>query len=563
MLPLSVRVCQVGLAAVLALSGCSGRKSNAPPSPDPRTTLTLFALAEVRGQIEPCGCTTDPLGDLARTAQLVTEARARGPVVVVDAGSLLYARPSIEPEAKAQEDLKADLLTRVYKDTLQVAAVGLGPTDLAAGVGGVRFPRQVANLPAGAGVPVAAPTVVTVGTDKLGVFGVIAPGLVPELGATDPAAAATAAIAELRRQGATRIIGLASMSKKEAAALARGVEGIDVLVLALGALAPEPKDVHASAEQIGTTWIVTPANRGQVVSRLELTLRAGGGPLIDAIGPAAAEGRRAELSERIALLDEQLAAFAKDPEADPAFVAARQQERAQLAADRDSLATQPSRPPATGSYFELAQVRIARALACDAEVVTAKQEYTRAAGAANVAAAKAAPPPPPPPAGTATYVGTEACADCHAEAVTFWEKTRHAGAWKTLADVDKQFDYDCIGCHATGWGKPSGATMAQNEGLRDVQCESCHGPGSLHVDADEADAARTITLAPAEDLCAGQCHTPEHSDTFDRTAYLRDVLGAGHGEKARAALGDGPTGHELRAAGLAKAGKTIGAGCPK
>ncbi|MBK9030370.1 MAG: hypothetical protein IPL61_03365 [Myxococcales bacterium] len=551
------------IAALAASVACSGRTSKAPPVPPQGTTVTLFALAEVRGQIEPCGCTTEPLGDLARTAQLVGEARARGPVVVVDAGSLLYPRATIDPAAKPQEDLKADLLARVYKDELQAAAVGLGPTDLAAGRDQVRMPRQVANLPASAGVPLAEPTLVTVGGDTPGVCGVIDPTLVPELGATDPVVAAEAAVARLRTGGATRVIGLASMSRKDAAGLARKVAGIDVLVVATGPLAPEPKDVRATADLIGTTVLLVPANRGQVVSRLELTLRPGGGPLIDAVGPAAAADRQRELGDRIALLDAELARFADDPTADPAFVEARRHERADLAATQAALATDPRRIPAAGSYFELAQLRIGKALACDGDVVAAKQEYTRAAGVANVAAAKAAPPPPPPPPGTATYVGSEACADCHAEAVTFWKQTRHAQAWQTLVEVDKQFDFDCINCHVTGWGKPTGATMAVNEGLRDVQCETCHGPGSIHVDADDEDAKKTIALAPAPDLCATACHTPEHSDTFDRTAYLRDIIGPGHGEKARALLGDGPTGHDLRTAGLAKASATLGAGCPK
>jgi hypothetical protein len=81
----------------------------------------------------------------------------------------------------------------------------------------------------------------------------------------------------------------------------------------------------------------------------------------------------------------------------------------------------------------------------------------------------------------------------------------------------------------------------------------CHGPGSLHV-ADGGADTKLIQLVPTADLCAGECHTAEHSDTFDYVPYLRDVLGKGHGEAARAKLGDGPTGAELRAAGLAKAG---------
>ncbi len=557
---------------LLVVAACSGRKGavdergqnrTPPPTPSSGTTVTVFALAEVRGQIEPCGCTTDPLGDLARTARLVSEARSRGPVVVVDAGSLLYPRDQVDPVARAQEDLKADLIARVYTDELLAAAVGLGPADLATGPAQVRLPRQVANLPAAAGVALAAPTTIAIGTDRIGVFGVIDPAQVPTLGATDPIAAAKAAVAGLKQAGATRIIGLATMDKKGAAELVRQVEGIDVMVVALGIAAPEPHKVPSGAVAIGTTWMLYPANRGQVVSRLELTLRPGGGPLVDAIGPGAAADRSRELTERLATVDAQLAQFTADPTADPAFVAAKTDERAALATEIATLATEPRRVPAAGSFFELTQLRIAKALACDAEVVAAKQEYTRASGAANVAAATIAPPPPPPPAGKPSYVGTEACSDCHPEAVEFWKTTRHAQAWETLVKVDKQFDYDCIGCHVTGWARPSGATMGANEGLRDVQCETCHGPGSIHVDADEAQLKKTIVLAPPEKLCGSECHTPEHSDTFQREAYLRDIVGPGHGAAARTKLGDGPTGHALRTAGLAKAASAIGAGCPK
>ena len=196
-------------------------------------------------------------------------------------------------------------------------------------------------------------------------------------------------------------------------------------------------------------------------------------------------------------------------------------------------------------------------------MVAAKNEFDKAAGAANIAAAKAAPPPPPVPAGTATYVGVEECASCHVTEAEFWRKSGHAKAWQTLEVVSKQFDFDCISCHVTGWDKPGGASMARLEGLHDVQCETCHGPGSLHVAADGEEVPKLVMRAPPADLCATQCHTPEHSDTFELTAYMRDIVGKGHAPEARAKLGDGPTGDQLRQAGLAKASKSLGAGCVK
>ncbi len=58
-------------------------------------------------------------------------------------------------------------------------------------------------------------------------------------------------------------------------------------------------------------------------------------------------------------------------------------------------------------------------------------------------------------------------------------------------------------------------------------------------------------------MCTG-CHTEQHSDTFQYEAYLRDILGPGHGAAARTKLGNGATGHELRSAALARA-KAAGA----
>jgi len=306
---------------------------------------------------------------------------------------------------------------------------------------------------------------------------------------------------------------------------------------------------------------VAPANRGQIVARLEVTVR-GPGPLADAIGPGAAAPKLAQLDKRLATLDADLAAFAADKSADAKFVAQKRQERSQLAAERDRLRAHPLSVPAHGSYFTLEQVRINKTLACNTTVQDAVSKFFRQTGEANVKAA-AGVAVPRPPKGQAGYTGTESCTDCHADAVAFWDKTVHATAWKTLEDRGQQFDLECIGCHVTGWDKPGGSNLGHNDKLRDVQCETCHGPGSIHVAKGGLEKPAAIQLAPAPDMCASQCHTREHSDTFQRDAYLRDVIGPGHGEAARKKLGDGPTGAQLRKAGLDKAGHTVGAGCTR
>ena len=558
------RLAALGLVAAAACcsrsevkDGGSGPAAGFPGKP----TFTLFAVAEMRGQIGPCGCTSDPLGDISRTTKLVADSRESGPVLVVDAGSLLYSESPVPPHLDAQEELKADLLSTIYQKDLKVGAVGLGPSDLAKGAKGERFARSVTNLadPDYATLP---PSITSVGAAKVGVFGVIAEDAVT-LKTSDPVSAGQRAVAQLRKDGAQIIVGLVQASSKKAAVkLVRDIGGIDLAVAGLGLAAPEPTEVEVEPTKIGETWLVIPANRGQVVSRLEVTLRGPASPLVDAVGPAAAAAKAAQIDKRLAALDAELAKFQTDKDADPKFVAAKQSERAQLVADRDRLKAHPIVVPARGSFFTLEQVRINKKLACSVPVQDAVKAYDLAAGEANVKAA-AGKPVAVVAKGQASYVGMEACVDCHSDQTDFWNKTIHASAWKTLIDRGQQFDLSCIGCHVTGWERPGGSNLAHNTNLRDVQCETCHGPGSIHVAKGGLEKPAAVHLAPPPDLCATQCHTKEHSDTFQYEAYLRDIVGPGHGPDRRKKLGDGPTGHDLRKAALERAGTTLGAGCTR
>lgn len=547
----------VWLLAAAISAGCpsSNGKPKSAGGDEAGDRLVLFATTEVKGQLEPCGCNSDPMGDIARIVKLVEDARAGGtPVVVVDAGSLLYPHDmtgELAPEDK-QHLQRGELLSKVYGDQLH-AAVGLGPFDL--GNQPVAPARQAANVAPGGVVTRAEPEVVQAGKVKVGVFGVAAASAVK--GATDPAAAATSAVAQLRKQGAQVVVGLAHMQKKDARELARKVPGIDFMIVGQNAPA-EPGKVSDAADLVGSTWLVQPANRGQVVSKIEIAVRGGGGGFADAVGPARVPILEAKLSDAKA----ELAKFEKDPAADKGFVRDKRSEVAALEKDLAALRGSPLRVPDKGNWFTLEQVRIRRKLACDPKTQAAKKALDRTIGQANLEEARKKGPAAKPPKGTAGYVGMEECAFCHKDAVAFWSKTVHTKAWETLVAAGKELDYDCVKCHVTGWEQPGGSTLAFNESLRDVQCEVCHGPGSLHVAADGKEKKSSLVRATPEDVCI-RCHNKEHSDTFDYKAYLRDVTGKGHGEAFRATLGDGPVGHELRAAALEKAGREVGAGCEK
>src|SRR5512140_3191924 len=269
---------RVGLLAALAAAACCSKSelkpTGATPPDDPapaRPTFTVFAAAEVRGQIGPCGCTSAPLGDISRTVQLVAQARAAGPVLFVDAGSLLYSQSPIPARLEVQAELKANLLADTYRQALRVDALAVGPADMPKGIDHLRLPRLVSNAPEISAEP---PRLIDIGGAKAGVFAVIAEGTVAGLKLTDPVAAGKQAVAKLRGQGAQVVIGLIQAgSKKDAAKLVREIGGIDLAIAGLGAEAPEPKDIQIEPQRVGDGWLIVPANRGQIVARLDVTLR--------------------------------------------------------------------------------------------------------------------------------------------------------------------------------------------------------------------------------------------------------------------------------------------------
>src|SRR5262249_39981220 len=86
-------------------------------------------------------------------------------------------------------------------------------------------------------------------------------------------------------------------------------------------------------------------NRGQAVVRVDL--HYGGGPLIDAVGPARAAADMKKLDDRIAAIRADLARWEEDPNADAAFVQPNRDDAARPPPQRHPLPPRPRRPPPT------------------------------------------------------------------------------------------------------------------------------------------------------------------------------------------------------------------------
>jgi len=156
-----------------------------------------------------------------------------------------------------------------------------------------------------------------------------------------------------------------------------------------------------------------------------------------------------------------------------------------------------------------------------------------------------------------SFVGSEACADCHTEATEIFEETPHSHATQTLIDLEpsRHYDPECLSCHVTGWNPQEFFPYAsgymgleKTPHLTDNGCENCHGPGASHVaaengdvDADDAElerlrAALRLKIVENEGNRDGQeiktavvvkmcldCHDLDNSPEFDFQEYWKDV----------------------------------------
>ncbi len=131
MSPLSVavpppRLLTLLFSALLGMGGVACRQPMAPvasPAPVPsaasvptgsQPAVTLWFMTRVQNTPEPCGCTSDPLGDVSRVAALVRASAERG--LLLDAGALRYPPTPMPVAKRPQARLKADFLESTWRE---------------------------------------------------------------------------------------------------------------------------------------------------------------------------------------------------------------------------------------------------------------------------------------------------------------------------------------------------------------------------------------------------------------------------------------------------------------
>lgn len=518
-LPLAVRLFTVVALCLAALAGCGSRRPrarDAGPPALPRPTLRFAFVTDVKGYLEPCGCTSRPLGGVHRLAGMLGRLGRDGvPTAFVAAGDMLL--PGASSEAQSQQDRwQAETLVDVLNDLHAVAMVP-GRFDRSEGdalLGTLRGRSSFPFIGVGPTAPLdlAPMQLVELGGTKVAFVGVTDAWETPNEALV---AAAREAIATARGRGARLVVVLLRGDRR----LARSVgmlDGVDFVVHGgLDAENPEPPTAR------GRAFVLEGGRQGQRVVVVDVYLRGGSAMRDESRFTRRVRRTRlqADLEERRA----QIAAWERDGSASPADLEAQRAQVRSIEAEVRALDRDPD--VASGNAFVADVIELALGVPEEAAIARRMEAFAIRANDHN-RTALADELPPPAPAGGPTYVGSAACQSCHASAYRWWSQHLHGRAYQTLVDRHREYNLQCVACHVTGYGRPGGSTVTHNlEGaLVNVGCESCHGPGSVHAQTGRGNIARQVP----EGVCLG-CHTNDHSDHFVYELYRQRILVPGHG----------------------------------
>ncbi len=440
--------------------------------------VTLIYSGDRLGKVEPCGCPKNPMGHIARHVLYLDERRAIDPeLIAFDLGNYFFEALSIEEELREQQARRAAILSRSL-ERLKLDFIVPGPTDFAAGFAG--YKRLVersktlvlaADLFTPSGEPAfASHRVFERKNKRILIIGIA--GFVPA-GTDLQRRAPIDAIRRVRAEAGPVDMTIIASHLDRSAGL-----GIAEKETGLAAVLIADKHLHLIPKQAGGAVVVGSSKQGKHVAELSLSQRVQG---------AYAGGmkmRRLVFKRRKAKGDEA----------------------AQLQAQLDELNA--------GNTFAYRVDALGEERSEDPEVAQWVKAYVHFVGKLELEQGTA----PPGYNGEGDFASVKVCGTCHLAIAESWRKTRHAHAYESLSSRGQHLDRECIGCHTAGWRHPGGFSDPRAVGiLKNVQCESCHGPGKEHAKTGNKDL---IERGKANAEFCQRCHQEELETGFTEKTHI-------------------------------------------
>lgn len=114
------------------------------------------------------------------------------------------------------------------------------------------------------------------------------------------------------------------------------------------------------------------------------------------------------------------------------------------------------------------------------------------------------------------FLTERTCQKCHQDSWEVVKASAHESALASLRTKGQGFNPDCLVCHVVGYEYKNGYDdVAPYNALSNVQCEACHGYGTMHT----RDGSM---LKMARESCVG-CHDQENSPNFNYAAYWEKI----------------------------------------
>lgn len=112
------------------------------------------------------------------------------------------------------------------------------------------------------------------------------------------------------------------------------------------------------------------------------------------------------------------------------------------------------------------------------------------------------------------YLGEKNCRRCHETEYQMYASQQHAHAFATLTKNQRDSTPECLPCHVTGMGQAGGFISKESTpDLVNVQCENCHGMGTMH-------GAGTVV---GPEVCI-TCHTASQDPSFNFDEKVQKIV---------------------------------------
>jgi 2',3'-cyclic-nucleotide 2'-phosphodiesterase (5'-nucleotidase family) len=112
------------------------------------------------------------------------------------------------------------------------------------------------------------------------------------------------------------------------------------------------------------------------------------------------------------------------------------------------------------------------------------------------------------------FLGEKNCRRCHEMEYQMYTKQQHAHAFATLTKNQRDSTPECLPCHVVGMGQAGGFVSKESTPeLVNVQCENCHGMGTMHGSGS--------VVGP--EVCT-TCHTSSQDPNFNFDEKVQKIV---------------------------------------